>query len=107
MLPITLLVMMAMVLPSVGGWGPREGVAAWAFGVAGLGAHRGVTTAVVYGVMVIVACLPGAVVLVVSWFRRTRRPAASQPPLQHRQGARRRHPAAADRPTLRERPLHA
>ena len=73
MLPIALLVMMAMVLPSVGGWGPREGVTAWAFGAAGLGAQRGVTTAVVYGVMVLVATLPGAAVLVVAWFRRTRR----------------------------------
>ena len=70
MLPIALLVMLAMVLPSVGGWGPREGVTAWAFGAAGLGAQRGVTTAVVYGVMVLVASLPGAVVLLVAWFRR-------------------------------------
>ena len=74
MLPIALLVMMAMVLPSVGGWGPREGVTAWAFGAAGLGAQRGVATAVVYGVMVLVASLPGAAVLVVAWFRRTRLP---------------------------------
>jgi uncharacterized membrane protein YbhN (UPF0104 family) len=78
MLPIALLVMMGMVLPSVGGWGPREGVTAWAFGAAGLGAQRGVTTAVVYGVMVFVACLPGAVVLVVAWFRRVRPPVATQ-----------------------------
>ncbi len=72
MLPIALLVMMAMVLPSVGGWGPREGVTAWAFAAAGLGAQRGVATAVVYGVMVLVASLPGAAVLLVAWFRRTR-----------------------------------
>lgn len=72
MLPIALLVMLAMVLPSVGGWGPREGVAAWAFGAAGFGAQRGVAAAVVYGVMVFVASLPGAVVLVVSWCRQTR-----------------------------------
>ena len=72
MLPIALLVMMAMVLPSAAGWGPREGVTAWAFGAAGLGAQRGVTTAVVYGVMVFVASLPGAAVLVVAWFRRIR-----------------------------------
>lgn len=72
MLPIALLAMMAMTLPSVGGWGPREGVTAWAFGAAGLGAQRGVTTAVVYGVMVLVATLPGAAVLVVAWFRQTR-----------------------------------
>jgi glycosyltransferase 2 family protein len=80
MLPIALLAMMAMTLPSVAGWGPREGVTAWAFGAAGLGAQRGVTTAVVYGVMVIVACLPGAAVLVVAWFRQTRPSGRNTPP---------------------------
>ena len=85
MLPIALLVMMAMVLPSVGGWGPREGVTAWVFGAAGLGAGRGVATAVVYGVMVFVACLPGAAVLVVAWFRGTRLPRRAESPL--REGA--------------------
>jgi hypothetical protein len=84
MLPIALLVMMAMVLPSVGGWGPREGVAAWAFGAAGLGAQRGVTTAVIYGIMVFVASLPGAAVLVVAWFRRTRPSGRDEPPLRER-----------------------
>jgi uncharacterized membrane protein YbhN (UPF0104 family) len=67
MLPLTLLVLLAMVLPSVGGWGPREGGAAWVFSVAGLGAAQGVATAVVYGVMVFVASLPGAGVLLVAW----------------------------------------
>jgi uncharacterized membrane protein YbhN (UPF0104 family) len=81
MLPLALLVMLVMVLPSVGGWGPREGAAAWAFGAAGLGAELGVATAVVYGVMVFVACLPGAAVLVVSWFRRSRLPGRTDPPL--------------------------
>jgi hypothetical protein len=70
MLPLALLVLLAMVLPSVGGWGPREGMTAWVFGAAGLGAAQGVATAVVYGVMVLVASLPGAAVLVVAWFRR-------------------------------------
>ena len=65
LLPLALLVLAAMALPlSIGGWGPREGVAAWAFALAGLGASLGVTTAVVYGVLVLVASLPGAVVLV-------------------------------------------
>jgi glycosyltransferase 2 family protein len=73
LLPLALLVLLVMVVPSIGGWGPREGAAAWAFGAAGLGAGRGVATAVVYGVMVLVACLPGAAVLVVSWIRATRR----------------------------------
>jgi glycosyltransferase 2 family protein len=82
MLPIALLAMIGMVLPSAAGWGPREGVAAWAFGAAGLGVQQGVTTAVVYGVMVFVACLPGAVVLVVAWFRRIRLPEPSPRPLR-------------------------
>jgi uncharacterized membrane protein YbhN (UPF0104 family) len=86
-LPIALLAIAAMVLPSVGGWGPREGVTAWAFGAAGLGAGQGVATAVVYGVMVFVASLPGAVVLVVAWFRRNR-------------------PTEPARPSFRERPAH-
>jgi hypothetical protein len=84
MLPIALLAIAAMVLPSVGGWGPREGVTAWAFAASGLGAGRGVATAVVYGVMVLVASLPGAAILVVAWLRRHRPPAPNQPPLRKR-----------------------
>lgn len=84
MVPIALFVTMAMVLPNIGGWGPREGVAAWVFGAAGLGAGRGVATAVVYGIMVFVACLPGAVILVASWFRRTRPTEPTEPPLRER-----------------------
>jgi hypothetical protein len=72
MLPLALLVLLGAALPNVGGWGPREGVTAWAFAAAGLGASLGVATAVVYGVMVFVASLPGAVVLLIVWLRRTR-----------------------------------
>jgi uncharacterized membrane protein YbhN (UPF0104 family) len=79
MLPIALLAMMAMTLPNVAGWGPREGVTAWAFAAAGLGAGQGITTSVVYGVMVIVASLPGAAVLLVVWFRTTRLPTGKRP----------------------------
>ena len=51
LVPLALLVLLAMAVPAnVAGWGPREGVAAWAFGAAGLGAAQGVATAVVYGV---------------------------------------------------------
>ena len=70
MLPLALLVLLAAALPNIGGWGPREGMTAWAFAAAGLGASLGVATAVVYGVMVFVASLPGAAVLVVAWLRR-------------------------------------
>jgi hypothetical protein len=52
-----------MVVPGIAGWGPREGAAAWVFATAGLGADQGVATAVVYGVMALVASLPGALVL--------------------------------------------
>jgi uncharacterized membrane protein YbhN (UPF0104 family) len=69
MLPLALLVLQAAALPNVGGWGPREGVTAWAFAAAGLGASLGVATAVAYGVMVFVASLPGAVVLVAAELR--------------------------------------
>lgn len=74
MLSIALIALAAMMLPSVGGWGPREGVVAWVFSAAGLGAQRGVATAVVYGVMVLVASLPGTAVLAVGWFHRNRPP---------------------------------
>jgi uncharacterized membrane protein YbhN (UPF0104 family) len=73
LLPLALLVLLAAALPNVGGWGPREGVTAWAFAAAGFGASLGVATAVVYGVMVFVASLPGAAVLVAAWAVRSRR----------------------------------
>jgi uncharacterized membrane protein YbhN (UPF0104 family) len=69
MLPLALLVLWAAALPNVGGWGPREGVTAWAFAAAGLGASAGVATAVAYGVMVFAASLPGAAVLLAVWVR--------------------------------------
>ena len=67
LLPLAVLALLAMVLPSIGGWGPREGLTAWSFSAAGLGAGRGAATAVAYGVLVLAASLPGAVVLVVGW----------------------------------------
>lgn len=82
LLPIAALAMLAMALPSIAGWGPREGVTAWAFGAAGLGVQHGVVTAVVYGVMVLVASLPGAIVLIVAWFRGTRLPVRNAPRLR-------------------------
>ena len=78
-LPIALLAVMAMVLPNIGGWGPREGLTAWVFAAAGLGAGRGVASAVVYGVMVLVASLPGAAVMLAAWLRGRRLPARARP----------------------------
>ncbi len=72
LVPLAVLVLLAMAVPlSVGGWGPREGMAAWAFGAAGLGADQGVAAAAAYGVMALVATLPGAIVLGVDRIRRT------------------------------------
>ncbi|MEU7923986.1 lysylphosphatidylglycerol synthase transmembrane domain-containing protein [Micromonospora sp. NPDC049801] len=76
LLPLTLLALLAMGLPlNVAGFGPREGVAAWVFGAAGLSASEGVATATVYGALVLVASLPGAAVLLA---RRAREPTAAR-----------------------------
>jgi uncharacterized membrane protein YbhN (UPF0104 family) len=78
--PLMLLALLAMALPlNVGGWGPREGVTAWAFGAAGLSAAQGLTIAVVYGVFAFVAALPGAVVLVTRAISGYRRDAVAAP----------------------------
>lgn len=67
LLPLALVVQMASAIPvSLAGWGPREGAAAWVFGAAGLGAAQGVGASVAYGVLVLVATLPGAVLLLAS-----------------------------------------
>lgn len=71
LLPLAAFILVAMSVPTnIAGWGPREGAAAWVFGAAGLGAAQGVTVAVVYGVLALVACLPGAIVLAVDAMRR-------------------------------------
>jgi uncharacterized membrane protein YbhN (UPF0104 family) len=71
LVPIGFVVMTAAAVPlNVAGWGPREGAAAWVFAAAGLGTAAGVEVAVTYGVVALVATLPGVLVL------RTRQPAA-------------------------------
>lgn len=75
LLPLALLALIAMGLPlNIGGWGPREGVTAWAFGAAGLGAETGLSVAVVYGVLSFVASLPGILVLLARWYEGLRQP---------------------------------
>ncbi|MEV6304764.1 lysylphosphatidylglycerol synthase transmembrane domain-containing protein [Actinoplanes sp. NPDC051861] len=71
--PLLLLALLAMGLPiNVGGWGPREGVMAWAFGAAGLSAAQGLTIAVAYGILAFVAAAPGAAIVVVRLMARSR-----------------------------------
>ena len=72
LVPLAVLALLAVVLPSIAGWGPREGATAWVFAAAGLGAERGAATAVAYGVLVLAASLPGAIVLVMGWLPRRR-----------------------------------
>ena len=69
-----LVVMVGSAIPlSIAGWGPREGLTAWVFGMVGLGSAAGLTVSLVYGVLAAVATLPGALVLAGDAFaRRTR-----------------------------------
>jgi hypothetical protein len=55
---------------SIGGWGPREGAAAWAFAAAGLGAAMGVTVSTLYAVLMLAAVTPGAGLLLKDAVRR-------------------------------------
>ena len=68
-----LIVMLAGSIPlNLGGWGPREGVAAWAFTAAGFGAATGVAASTAFGVLAMIAVLPGALVVAASALRRRR-----------------------------------
>lgn len=81
---LAMLVQTAMVIPlSVGGWGAREGVAAWLFAAAGLGAAAGVTVTTVFAVLSLAAVLPGAGLLLADASRRRAGAARPRPPVGH------------------------
>jgi len=68
---LLMVVQTVVVIPlSIGGWGLREGAAAWAFGAAGLGAATGVTVATLYAVLMLAAVAPGAGLLLTDTVRR-------------------------------------
>jgi len=70
---LLMVIQTVMVIPlSIGGWGLREGAAAWAFGAAGLGAAIGVTVATLYAVLMLAAVAPGAGLLLRDAVRRRR-----------------------------------
>ena len=72
-----LIVLLAGSIPlNLGGWGPREGVAAWAFGAAGIGAATGVAASTAFGVLAMIAVLPGVAVVAASALHRRRLVAA-------------------------------
>jgi uncharacterized membrane protein YbhN (UPF0104 family) len=78
---LLMIIQVAGVIPlSIGGWGLREGAAAWAFAAAGLGAATGVTVATLYAVLMLAAVAPGAGLLLGDAVRRRRDPGHSGEP---------------------------
>lgn len=64
---VALIAVLAGSIPvNIGGWGPREGAAAWAFAAAGLGASMGIAVSTTYGVLALIAVAPGAAVVAVA-----------------------------------------
>jgi len=64
LVPIGALVLLGAAIPlNVASWGPREGVAAWAFASFGSTAAVGLAVAVSFGVLATIATLPGLLVL--------------------------------------------
>ena len=76
---VALIAVLAGAIPlSVGGWGPREGAAAWAFAAAGLGAAAGVAASTAFGVLALIAVAPGAAVAGLAAVRRRPHPAVGE-----------------------------
>jgi uncharacterized membrane protein YbhN (UPF0104 family) len=70
---VALLAVLAGSIPvNIGGWGPREGAAAWAFAAIGLGGAAGLAASTAFGVLAMIAVLPGAAVIAASALRRRR-----------------------------------
>lgn len=64
LLPIGALVVLGSAIPfNLAGWGPREGVAAYAFSAFGSTTATGLTVAVTFGILSGLATLPGLLVL--------------------------------------------
>ena len=64
LIPIGALVLLGASIPlNLAGWGPREGVAVWAFTAFGSTAATGLTVSVAFGVLSTLATLPGLFVL--------------------------------------------
>jgi uncharacterized membrane protein YbhN (UPF0104 family) len=86
---LLLVVQTAAVIPlGIGGWGLREGAAAWAFSAAGLGAATGVTVTTLYAVLMLAAVTPGVGLLLGDAVRRRRGPALVPAPSQGQPGLR-------------------
>lgn len=63
-LPLLALCLLATAIPiNVGGWGPREAASTAAFAAAGINPEQGLAVGVLYGVLSLVAALPGLLAL--------------------------------------------
>jgi uncharacterized membrane protein YbhN (UPF0104 family) len=81
LIALLLVIQTAVVIPlSIGGYGLREGAAAWAFSAAGFGAALGITVTILYAVLMLAAVSPGAGLLLGDAVRRHRGPASSAEP---------------------------
>ncbi|HEY3529613.1 MAG TPA: lysylphosphatidylglycerol synthase transmembrane domain-containing protein [Nocardioides sp.] len=77
---IALAVLVGSAVPlNVAGWGPREGITAGIFALAGLGSSTGLTVSIVFGVLAAVATVPGLLVLLADTVLRRRRKATLSP----------------------------
>jgi GTP cyclohydrolase II len=73
LIALLMVVQTVVVIPlSIGGWGPREGAAAWVFAAAGLGAAIGVTVTTLYAVLMLASLTPGGGLLLSDALRRRR-----------------------------------
>jgi len=77
---IALAVLVGSAVPlNVAGWGPREGITAGVFALAGLGSATGLTVSVVFGVLSAVSTVPGLLVLAADAVVRRHPPAEAAP----------------------------
>jgi uncharacterized membrane protein YbhN (UPF0104 family) len=66
MLTLAFVILLGASIPlNIGGWGPREGIAGWAFALAGFDASAGVAASTLFGVLAITSVVPGAILTVV------------------------------------------
>jgi hypothetical protein len=106
---LLLVIQVAAVIPlSIGGWGLREGAAAWAFSAAALGAATGVTVTTLYAVLMMIAVVPGAGLLLGDALRRRRDPSRPGDPSRPDAGRRElapptREALSADEPSVASR----
>ena len=98
---LLMVVQTATVIPlTIGGWGLREGAAAWAFAAAGLGAATGIRATTLYAVVMLAAVAPGAGLLLGDAVRRRRGLRHSTDSRRPGLGTSHAAPFLADRPSL-------